>query len=250
MTIQRYVSNELTHFVGRDLVESMPEEREREEREEKQYSRLIEILRSCCLRTGGEKKGVNADPAAGKEGLNVQHLVTYTVGARSLATMFKSSVVCFCDIPAGDIAIHVSKYGPFGIAFNRKFLLAHGVNPVLYLAEDADLGEGDTLGQLFVEEMNRTLSVLTQVATARERGPGEPPPRVDPPDVSKRLGNDAFLAHQFLMIRVFSLVKGFLGVSADEDRDNFYMEREWRRYGNLEFTLDDVCRVYLPQRFG
>ena len=28
------------------------------------------------------------------------------------------------------------------------------------------------------------------------------------------------------------------------------MEREWRRYGDLDFTLDDVCRVYLPARFA
>lgn len=49
---------------------------------------------------------------------------------------------------------------------------------------------------------------------------------------------------------VFPLIKAFKGNSADEDPENYYMEREWRRYGDLDFSLEDVCRMYLPQRFA
>jgi hypothetical protein len=246
MKSQRYVSDELTHFVGRDLIQTMPDINQREERDEKLYDRLIEILRGGQLVTGGKKTGVNADPSIGKEGITVEHVITYAVGARDLRTMFEPSVVCFCDIPVGDIEIHMAKYGPFGLAFSRDFLLERGVNPVLYLAEDAkDDDEEQTFGELFVEEMNHTLALLSEMQLAKQGSEGAPL-YPDLQDLPKRVSDDAMRAHQFLLIRVFALVKAFRGDSADDHPDNYYMEREWRRYGDLEFTLDDVCRVIFP----
>ena len=32
----------------------------------------------------------------------------------------------------------------------------------------------------------------------------------------------------------------------DDDPDNYYMEREWRSLNNIEFTLADIQKVYLP----
>jgi hypothetical protein len=241
MTAQRYVSDELTHFVGRDLVESMPGDEQRGERDEKLYKRLIRILKDGQLLTGRTEHGVNADSSASKEGITVQQIVTYTVGARSLATMFDAAVVCFCDIPVGDVQIHIAKYGPFGLAFPRDFLLKHGVNPVLYLAEDARLEDGRrSNGEFFVEEMNHASIFLSDLMWAEKKGI----------DVSKSVSNDAMRAQQFLNVHVFPLIKGFRGAAAEDDPANYYMEREWRRYGDLGFELDDVCRVYLPESFA
>lgn len=248
MRLQRYVSDELTHFVGRDLMEDMSDD-ERDAREGRLYDRLVTILRDGQLVTGGKKTGVNADPSIGKEGITVEHVVTYVVGARSLTTMFEPSVVCFCDIPVGDVGIHMAKYSPFGLAFSRDFLLERGANPVLYLAEDAKVDQGQTFGELFVEEMNHALDLLSELQLAKRQSEGAPP-YPDLQGLPKRVSDGAMRAHQFLMIHAFSLVKGFRGDSADEDPENYYMEREWRRYGDLEFALDDVCRIYLPQRFA
>jgi len=250
MKSQRYVSDELTHFVGRDLVRAMPDIDQREERDEKLYDRLITILKEEQLVTGGKKTGVNADPSIGKEGITVEHVITYVAGARDLASMFEPSVVCFCDIPVGDIEIHMAKYGSFGLAFSRDFLLERGANPVLYLAEDAKVDdEGQTFGELFVEEMNHTLALLSELQLAKQ-GPEGAPRYPDLEDLPKRVSDDAMRAHQFLLIHAFSLVKAFRGDSADDDPKNYYMEREWRRYGDLDFALNDVCRVYLPERFA
>lgn len=250
MKSQRYVSDELTHFVGRDLVQAMPDISHQEERDEKLYDRLVTILKEEQLVTGGKKTGVNADPSIGKEGITVEHVITYVVGARDLASMFEPSVVCFCDIPVGDIEIHMAKYGPFGLAFSRDFLLERGANPVLYLAEDAKVDdEGQTFGELFVEEMNHALALLSELQLASQNPEGA----LRYPDLEglpKRVSDDAMRAHQFLLIRAFSLVKAFRGDSADDDPENYYMEREWRRYGDLDFALGDVCRVYLPERFA
>lgn len=251
MSRQRYVSDELTHFVGRDLMQSMADE-ERESREAQLYDRLIAILRSGTLATGGKRTGVNADPSIGKEGITVEKVISYNVGSTDLQTMFDPAVVCFCDIPVGDIAIHMSKYSPFGLAFSRNFLLKHGANPVLYLAEDAVIDDdtGQTNRDLFIEEMNKVLMLLTELQLATDKEPGGAPRFPDLEGLPKRISDAAILAHQFLLIRAFAYVKSFRGDSADDDPENFYMEREWRRYGDLDFALDDVCRVYIPKRFA
>lgn len=248
MSIQRYVSDELSHFVGRDLV-SAGAEGKLEDREEQLYERLVSILREGRLKTGGRRSGVNADPSIGKEGITVDRVITYEVDSDDLSRMFDPSVVCFCEIPVGDVAIHIAKYSPFGVAFSREFLLERGTNPVLYLAEDAIVDEGpETFGELFATEMNRVLRLLTELQWARQRP--ESAPRLEGVQVPKKITDEAMLAHQFLLIRMFSLVKAFRGDAADEDPENFYMEREWRRYGDLEFGIEDVCRVYLPKRFA
>ena len=249
MKAQRYVSDELTHFVGRDLMADATDA-DRESLEEQLYERLLAILGEGQLKTGGRQTGVNADPSIGKEGITVEHVITYEVGSRSLQTIFDPAVICFCDIPVEDIGIHISKYSPFGLAFSRDFLLERGTNPVLYLAEDARVGEGaGTLGGLFIDEMNRTLQLLSELQLAHSHPAGSPRFQ-GVQGLPRGVTQDATLVHQFLLIHVFAFVKAFRGDSADEDPENYYMEREWRRYGDLDFTLEDVCRVYLPRRFA
>ena len=45
-------------------------------------------------------------------------------------------MVCFCDIPVDDLDIHMEKYGQFGIAFQKEFLLDQGALPVVYVPAD------------------------------------------------------------------------------------------------------------------
>jgi hypothetical protein len=256
MNTQRYVSEELTHFVGSDLMKKTPSSgKALRGREDRLYARLLKILAEGLLATGGKKTGVNADPAIGKEGLTVEHVFTYNVGSTDLARMFEAAVICFCDIPVGDVGIHMSKYSSFGLAFKREFLLKQGANPVMYLAEDSVISEGgqgqpaQTNGDLFLEEMNSALVLLSELQWAKQRPDGAPR-FPDMADLPKQVSDDAMRAHQFLLIRMFSFVKAFRGDRSDEDPKNYYMEREWRRYGDLDFGLEDVCRVYIPRRFA
>ena len=48
-----------------------------------------------------------------------------------------SRVVCFCDIPVTDLAIHMTKYSRFGLSFLKPFLISKGANPVLYVANNS-----------------------------------------------------------------------------------------------------------------
>jgi hypothetical protein len=45
-------------------------------------------------------------------------------------------------------------------------------------------------------------------------------------------------------------LKAFSTSLEDDHPENVYMEREWRKLGNLEFELADVARVLLPTPFA
>src|SRR5580704_16030974 len=111
---QRYVSSELSHFVGKGKPE------------DEQYDILVnKILKSGWLTYPPH-----------------DHTL-----ARSLAVDFSKplstdealqyKVVCFCDIPEPDLPIHVDKYSKFGLAFKKDFLIGRGASPVFYVANEA-----------------------------------------------------------------------------------------------------------------
>lgn len=54
----------------------------------------------------------------------------------------------------------------------------------------------------------------------------------------------------FLNVYVFSFLKMFDDTTTDEDPENFYMEREWRVLGDINFELQDVYRVFLPRSYA
>lgn len=244
--IQRYVSNELTHFVGWKLDD-----------EESQYSLLVEILTSGQLSHFPHKRNVRAN----------LHINTHA--RLSDNEMYTPEVVCFCDIPTGELDIHISKYSCFGLSFLKSFLVRKGANPVFYIAKNsmvevpADLSDSDRLKKAaecshtiglaaFVDIVPRSEhfdkmiqeyhdlwmpingSTLPQEGTARD------------PSNSRRLFN----LQLFLAFQVFSFFQFFDDTKPDEDPKNFYMEREWRILGNLEFELGDVWRVILPKSYA
>ena len=43
--------------------------------------------------------------------------------------------MCFCDIPVGDLGLHMRKYSPFGLAFKKDFFAEQGALPVFYVPE-------------------------------------------------------------------------------------------------------------------
>src|SRR5262249_38092664 len=43
--------------------------------------------------------------------------------------------------------------------------------------------------------------------------------------------------------------KAFDALRADDDLDNFYMEREWRTTRTVQFTYGDIIRLIVPQAY-
>jgi Putative abortive phage resistance protein AbiGi, antitoxin len=106
--VQRYVSSELSHFVGKG------------KSEEDQYRLLLQILRTGLLMhkpfKHPQQRALRLDFSQLRE--------------------IEDDVVCFCDIPTPDLAIHVGKYSKFGLAFKKEFLVEQGACPVFYVANE------------------------------------------------------------------------------------------------------------------
>ena len=113
MGSQRYVSNDLTHFVGRTLID-----------DDKRYDLLVQIIRS------GKLSFPPHDGSPIELALDFSKPVT-TDG------LALPCIICFCDIPLADLSLHMSKYSQFGISFSKTFLVGAGASPVFYVARDA-----------------------------------------------------------------------------------------------------------------
>lgn len=244
---QRYVSKELTHFVGRAL----PTDEER-------YALLLKILREGWLTHPPHDLTFSGN-------LSVKRNAPV-----SSNEMYSPQVVCFCDIPVDDLSIHIEKYGPFGIAFSKAFLVERGANPVFYVATAsrihslitsdliaeitrdprtfdhdkvrAALDQTIERGAAFdraVPEWHRMVDLLHSLLMQTRATPGVPAE-------AQRL-HDLTL---FMEFQIFSFIKFFDPGLDESHRENFYMEREWRVVGNVQFNLSDICRVLLPKEFG
>lgn len=215
--LQRYVSDELTHFVGRGRPE------------EEQYRLLVDVLRSGFL---------------SPEGAHVEgHLLVDAERPLSSNESYEPEAVCLCDIPVGDLAIHIRKYSPFGLSFPKTYLAERGATPIFYIAGDARLDAPDgskTRADRF-DRMAREHHALRDEAASLAEHADE---RVRA--FARRV--EAY-AH-FLDFEVYSYAKFFSYPTREDAAENFYMEREWRLLGSLRFSLRDVRRVILPEAYA
>jgi hypothetical protein len=267
MVQQRYVSNELSHFVGRGRSE------------EEQYDLLVHKI----LKTGWLTYPPH-DPARPRS-LSVDF-------SKPISTdeALKYEVVCFCDIPEADLAIHVKKY-----TFKKEFLIAKGASPVFYLANESPVpatelfAPGDFLERISAARargiVDRALYFDTSVRAlldifaaldvmccdgSRRYMKGGALPDLES---KKRFGALLGLSEaqisatestlrgneqaaktiricgDFLVNYVFSFVKCFDANRSIDDPANYYMEREWRVANHVNFSLDDVSRVFFPAAY-
>jgi hypothetical protein len=218
---QRYVSDELTHFVGSALPS-----------EEAQFRLLLKILGEGLLLRSPDLTGVEAGRQS-SEGFEVSIDPTKPLSENE---QFLASVVCFCDIPVEDMAIHMRHFSRFGIAFKKRFLLELGASPVFYVAREASTAPPDEeahRAQLFDQRFEGFHEIFS---VYREQLP-------EHRSSTRRV-------QVFLSKYVFAFMK-FFDASADvDDRRNHYMEREWRILGNVRFDLTDVRRIIVPEKYG
>jgi hypothetical protein len=225
---QRYVSPELTHFVGRSL-----------KSQERQYRLLKRIIKSGTLRARPRPRGRNS---------NVYTMEKHRGQKLSSNDAYKGSSVCFCDIPLDDLAIHISKYSKFGIAFSKDFLAGQGALPVLYVPVRGRpsllpfllYGPGAVSSQAvafdqFWRRFNRVEAAIGRLAAS----PHE-----------KRTADDLRNVIEFLDFNILSNLKFFHHGLHDVHEKNFYMEREWRVSRDVEFNVCEVQRIIIPARFS
>ncbi|NQT89184.1 hypothetical protein HQ560_20610 [bacterium] len=232
---QRYVSRELTHFVGRE-----------EQSDAERYALLVEILQ------GGQLRSSPTDRSRAQR-------IILEDAPLSENKLRISPLVCFCDIPVCDLSIHMGKYGTFGLSFLKSYLVPKGATPVFYIATAA--GVGDPSGVPNPPELAKALEAA-DCGHIKNRGQ-----LLDGAFGQKALdalreltGRDSPLTeeqkealdqlHSALVFEVRAFMKFFDHEKADADDESFYMEREWRVPGVVDFKLTDVHRVILPKKYA
>jgi hypothetical protein len=218
MPTQRYVSHELTHFVGKGLSENQ------------QYSLLVnDILKAGWL------MHPPIDDRQPNEVLRGSPLVggTHTPDVDDTEAVYWQSI-CFCDIPVTDLEIHMTKYSRFGLSFLKPFLVGKGANLVLYVAKNSQALPFGLSGTRSGDEVWPRRRVfkgnIELLEDYRDKFP--------------------LTLKFFLDMLVFSFIKYFDDSTSDEDEANVYMEREWRVLGDVNFALADVHRVFMPESYA
>ncbi|GAG37696.1 unnamed protein product, partial [marine sediment metagenome] len=188
--------------------------------------------------------------------------------------MYSPTMVCFCDIPIEDLGIHINKYSPFGISFEKDFIVKKGGTPIYYIPIDArqrwyNKITGERFLELFkkaggpdikyekqnYEDINkgeyfrRMLKIHHDFFTLINKLITKYSQRLESTDALDLLDQysrlDIFLNFQF-----FSNLKFFNHNLSDDDPDNYYYEREWRILTNIKFNIEDVRRVLIPEEYA
>ena len=232
-----YVSRYLTHFVGRHLKE-----------EECVFRLLCRIIRSGRLLPGGSDKSKDGD-------MRIE--INKPLSSNE---MFTPEMVCFCDIPLNDrmLAIHTRRYSRFGLAFDKKWLARkRGANPVFYIAKgscctDHRFAHGHPCRQTTREAFfNHAAHEWIECILEKLKKLAPKPSSLLPAE-NKLLRVDSSKlspADNMFLWYVLGYCKFFDEELSQEDPDNFYMEREWRTIGYVEFSQDNIACVLLPPAF-
>jgi len=215
---QQYASNILYHFVG----SKDPNDHEAN------FEVLCKVLQSMRV---------------GNHDVSCRIVIDYN-RRMDKGELLVQSVVCFCDIPLTQIAhIHAKKYGRFGIGVDKTHFARNGGRPVTYVPFDRLPGAG--FNNYFGRELlsaHRGLGefLLQNAPSTRSRSMGSLP--TSPQEA-------ADLASSLLAREVLAFLKYYDPTLPDDHSDNYYMEREWRKYGNFE--LHSALReVIVPPGFG
>ncbi len=227
--MQRYVANELIHFVGR----GKPSEVER-------YELLKHILNT------GQLIYPTYDPNNEKVTMRLNPNKPYK-------DRLDVDGISFCDIPINDLNIHMQKYGRFGISFRKRFLLEKGANPVFYYAVDKlECGAGLRFGKsgiFFTDIMAIGLEIFKHYRDDTTTFDA-PEHDLQGTKIGKHTGMTFEQWYGNLISELFAFIKPFMGDLDEGDEEQFYMEREWKITYRVVFSMADVYRVILPQEYA
>jgi hypothetical protein len=254
-----YVSNDLTHFVGRCL----PSDQSR-------YNLLAKIVREGVLLDPSHsgrrdpifRAIIPADPTDGLDSSsypNVRHDLSSKLSDNALVQF---EIVCFCDIPRDELAIHCAKYGCFGLAFSKPFLIAQGASPVMYVPKPGSfemiLREHHiSSGKLESEErkagdraaiVDDVFEFHNQLSSAKYlalQDSFSQAARVeDAVEVSRQLKTTLFY-QTAIEAFLFGHLKFFDPTLSPDHIDNYYMEREWHVAGKVRFQQADIRQMFV-----
>lgn len=214
-----YTSNVLYHLVGRRNPTN----------HDQNFNTLRAILRSMEIRTNSVASHTGGmtlviDPSRGCiDGEPISQTVT-----------------CFCDIPFESLALHTSKYGLFGVGVDRHWVAEWGGRPVIYIptvsrnvtaANNRFCDDAMNIWNGLQTHFPDQPSERSRIAGARPEDPMEA----------------ADIAGDFVS-KTLAFVKTFDVALPEDHPENFYMEREWRKFAKLPLELP-LVEIVAPDNY-
>lgn len=227
---QSYISNTLFHFVGRSA-----------ETDEERYKILSTILSSQVLLFDPHKNRPNAVPMFRMEDF------------RKLGEISSIPAVCFCDIPISNLSLHMSKYSKFGIGLKKQDLCRKGVRPVWYIPKDAPstIVSSEMIETRFPAELLKILKSTSTIIDKLTEGTdiADQPNVLSKDEEIQKCLQALHSGHFFLLAEILWYFKFYDSSLPEEDINNFYYEREWRKVNsNLSFTQEKLDCVIVPSK--
>lgn len=223
--VHEYASDELFHFVGH----ASPSD------DIANYGKLRKVIESNCI---------SHSPHDGSWG-KVSYKTTWD-NRLETEQLIVPSVTCYADIPFEALSIHTNKYGKFGIALPRWLLVKYGARPVTYIPMRSDdwqsinglslLRDIEAVVKGFKEQVVEKLEVEEESSRTLGKKPSTTEEAIS--------AIDCILLKEFL-----AFIKPFNSELPTNHINNYYMEREWRKYGNIKFEDSQVSRVVVANGY-
>lgn len=221
-----YTSSALFHFVGY----TCPDDHAAN------FEVLSKVLRAECV----------SHPPHENDWGKVSHAIYWE---RSLIEeeLIVPTVTCYADIPLDSLGVHVKKYGKFGVSFPRELLIWFGARPVMYVP--LQINDGQSInGATLLKDIEAVYKGFHEMVVSKASSVGETTSR----PLGKKPQNEAeavkaissVFAKDFL-----AFIKPFNSHLEEDHPDNFYMEREWRKHGNLKFTPREVENIVVAKGY-
>jgi hypothetical protein len=219
-----YTSDELFHFVGRSNPSS----------HDHNYETLSKIIDSGWVSAPPHIKGW------GPHSYRLDLSRTLESGE-----LIQPAITCYCDIPIAALEIHVAKYGHFGLSFKRETLVKYGARPVTYFPiskTDPFSPYGKSLLRDIEATYRSFIKHLAAPVAKSHFSRGHGSESATPEDTIRALRGT--LERDFI-----AFIKPFNADLPLDHPDNYYLEREWRKLGNMEVTIDTLNRVVVKQGY-
>lgn len=190
---------------------------------DEQYDILKKILSNCCIGLGNPHLSVHRYDPSKKLSSN---------------ELYDPDMVCFCDIPINDISLHMIKYSVFGLSFKKSYLITKGANPVWYISSNSQTGPRS------IDQLRKNFEYHDKKHNDFKR--------LEKLMHKYKAFDDDNLKNEIICYfsHIYSFMKFFDAEKDDVDDKNFYMEREWRICGVLNFeSLDKINRIILPKEY-
>ena len=139
------------------------------------------------------------------------------------------TVACFCDIPFELLALHASKYGRFGVGLDRSIVAEWGGRPVIYVPRVSP--DSFQTNNTFCER------VLTTWEGLQTFFPDVPTLSTSVLGAAPTSQIEAVAMAESELEQMLAFVKTFDVDLPLEHPENYYMEREWRKFGTLPLDM-------------